>query len=757
MKPQRVVPLALGLAAILSACTDLFGVKVDDWVEPPPSGTGASSEPGPGLDASTDGSETSGHPTSSSDPTSAPDASAPSTTAAPSTSATSFDGTESEPNTDGVTDTKALDSVSSDGTSSVTSDLGSDSTGPFVATTTEPSTTALPGDCGNGATEAGETCDDDNLDPYDGCSATCQVEPWSFEVNGALSPAFDLSVTDYTVRLPTFTGSFYFAAQSPAGANFAVDGTTLGAGRWSSTPMYWGERRSFEVDVMVGGDVIRTYHFDVTRPEPTELYFKASNTETMDTFGTSVALSGDGSTLAVGARREDGSKLSGGTVADSDNLAQDAGAVYVFRRDETGAWFQHAYVKPLSPGEGDLFGTSVALSADGNTLAVGAPGESGGGFGVSNDPEPVDTSPASGAAYIFVSGGDGWTQQAYFKSRNNQAGITFGDVVALSADGDTLAVAAPSESGSRGGIGDGKNTNKLCGMSGAVFVFVRGATSAWSQQAYIKASEPEEMAVFGSSLAVSADGDTLAVGAFWADHVLGTTDATDAGDAGTVVETVSNSGAAYVFARRDRTWTEEARLEPSNIGDNYNFGHSVALSGDGNTLAVAANKEDLNPPPPGESESPDTRWNGGAVYVYQRMDSTWTEDAYLTALNAGNSDEFGTSLALNAAGTLLAVGAYQENGSGVLVTDGSNADDASFESGAVYVFRREPGQAWNHAVYVKAVNTGESDYFGASVAFSGDGSTLAVGAYNEEGPGVGLNANPNEDGASLAGAVYVVQ
>jgi FG-GAP repeat len=73
------------------------------------------------------------------------------------------------------------------------------------------------------------------------------------------------------------------------------------------------------------------------------------------------------------------------------------------------------------------------------------------------------------------------------------------------------------------------------------------------------------------------------------------------------------------------------------------------------------------------------------------------------------------------------------------------------------VFRREAGQAWNHAGYVKAVNTGDSDYFGASVAFSGDGTTLAVGAFNEEGPGVGLNANPNEDGASLAGAVYVVQ
>jgi hypothetical protein len=142
--------------------------------------------------------------------------------------------------------------------------------------------------------------------------------------------------------------------------------------------------------------------------------------------------------------------------------------------------------------------------------------------------------------------------------------------------------------------------------------------------------------------------------------------------------------------------------------------------------------------------------------MFTRAQDAWTEAAYLTAHNAGNNDYFGYDVALDAAGTMLAVGAYKEDGSGTLFSDGSNANDASYDSGAVYVFLRDNG-AWRQDRYVKAVNTGETDYFGANLALSDDGTTLAIGAYNEESTESGLSANPNVNGTSLAGAAYIAQ
>lgn len=744
------------LAALLSSCTDLFNLSVDPLSDP----ISTDGDAAPGIDVESDAGGQSWASSSAEDtatsgfwapPSTTSTGTTTSSTGATTTTSTNTNSTEGPTTSTQGSATSTEELTPSTEVPTMSLDSSSD---PHAGASTE---SLVSGECGNGETERGESCDDDNRDAFDGCSADCQLEQWSLRVNGRLSPAFDPNVTEYTVTLPVFVESVYLQGESPDGTQLAVNGLTLDDGSWSSEAMFWGEQSSVELSVMVGADVIRTYTLQVTRTDPEELYFKASNTSAGDTFGLSVALSEDGSTLAVGARREDGSKLSDGSVEGSDELMTDAGAVYVFQRDGVGEWVQQAYLKPFSPRENDGFGNSLSLSADGNTLAIGAPGESGGGRGVSNDLNPVFSSPASGAVYVFLREEGNWAQHAYFKASNNSRGDEFGKDIALSADGNTLAVAAPNEAGSEGGVGDGTFTDSLCGMSGAVYVFVRGSTSAWTQQAYIKASEPEYMAVFGNSLALSANGDTLAVGAYWADHVLGVVEPVDAGDAGPVTEKIFNSGAAYVFSRNAKVWTEQVRLEPSYPGESYEFGHSVALSGDGNTLAVAAHQEDLNPPPLGEDELPETRWGAGAAYVYVRTGTEWAHDAYLTAFNAGNNHNFGSSLSLNKTGTLLAVGAYQENGSGTLVSDGSNANDATFESGAVYVFHRELGQVWNHSGYVKAVNTEEFDYFGWSVAFSGDGSTLAVGAYNEDNPGVGLDANPNTRGANLAGAVYVVQ
>lgn len=118
-----------------------------------------------------------------------------------------------------------------------------------------------------------------------------------------------------------------------------------------------------------------------------EAYVKASNTASFDSFGSSVALSGD--TLAVGADKESSNAagvnapLTGGSGTQADNSLNYSGAVYVFTR--TGStWSQQAYIKASNTGRSDGFGESIALSGD--TLAVGADNEDSNAAGVNAPP-----------------------------------------------------------------------------------------------------------------------------------------------------------------------------------------------------------------------------------------------------------------------------------------------------------------------------------------------------------------------------------
>jgi hypothetical protein len=237
-------------------------------------------------------------------------------------------------------------------------------------------------------------------------------------------------------------------------------------------------------------------------------YVKASNTGASDQFGVSVALSADGSTLAVGARNED-SNATGLNGNQADNSASDSGAVYVYTRSG-GTWSQQAYVKASNTGASDLFGWSVALSADGSTLAVGAYGESSNATGVNGD-QANNSAAMSGAVYVYTRGGGTWSQQAYVKASNTGAGDFFGVSVALSADGSTLAVGAFIEASNATGL-NGNQADNSAGNSGAVYVYTRSG-GTWSQQAYVKASNTGAGDSFGVSVALSADGSTLAVGA----------------------------------------------------------------------------------------------------------------------------------------------------------------------------------------------------------------------------------------------------
>ncbi len=314
-----------------------------------------------------------------------------------------------------------------------------------------------------------------------------------------------------------------------------------------------------------------------------QAYIKASNPQTDGAFGYALSLSADGNTLAVGASGEDGSST--GVNGMQDLSAQDSGAVYIFQFG-SGVWTQQAYIKASNTGQGDLFGESVSLNANGNTLAVGALREasvSTGVNGAQNDNRALD----AGAVYVYrLSGGGVWSQQAYIKASNSQGGDRFGRSVSLSVIGNTLAVGAPFE--------DGLANSVL--NSGAVYVYQ--FSGVWSQQAYIKASNPGGEDQFGRSISLSGDGSTLAVGS----HLE---DGSASGVRGSPNDGIKDAGAVYVFEFGNGVWSQQAYVKSPTTLHEQTFGYSVSLSHDGSVLAV------------GEiQDSPALGTGEGEVYLY---------------------------------------------------------------------------------------------------------------------------------------------
>jgi hypothetical protein len=132
-------------------------------------------------------------------------------------------------------------------------------------------------------------------------------------------------------------------------------------------------------------------------------------------------------------------------------------------------WAQQAYVKASNAEAADAFGLSVSLSSDGNTLAVGASIEKGDASGFNGAPSN-NAATAAGAAYVLKRSGGVWSQQSYLKASNAGAGDKFGTVVALDANGDTLAVAAPYEASTAVGV-NGDQANNAATDAGAVYVY----------------------------------------------------------------------------------------------------------------------------------------------------------------------------------------------------------------------------------------------------------------------------------------------
>lgn len=493
-------------------------------------------------------------------------------------------------------------------------------------------------------------------------------------------------------------------------------------------------------------------------------YLKPSNPGAHDHFGCGgafdghagwgAAVSGDGNTLVVGAPHE-GSTARGVNGVQASDDAHGAGAAYVYIRSG-GGWVQQAYLKPSNTRASAEFGHAVAISGDGNTLVVSAFWESSNARGV-NGNQDDESIPQAGAAYVFTRRGNQWTQQAYLKASNTGEpgtadtfgdGDQFGVSLAISDDGGTIAIGAHSEDSS--GVNDNQHDNSMQ-LAGAVYVFTR-TTASWAQTAFIKPANPGGGDMFGYSVSLSADGRTLAVGAFDEDSSARVPN-------GPADDRRNGAGAVYVFVRPAAApglWYQQGFLHAQNNEGGDSFGVAVSLSDDGNTLLVGMLDEDcratgVNPAAACDDDRA-ADISTGAAYVFVRSGAAWTQQAFFKPTNTGANDWFGSRLVLSGDGTVAAVPAPLEDGPG-RGTGGSQEDGAA-ESGAVYLFVRR-GTAWTQDAYIKSSNSDAYDQFGGSIGISRDGRTLLVTALGEDSSARGVNGNQADNSLEESGAAYV--
>ena len=403
-----------------------------------------------------------------------------------------------------------------------------------------------------------------------GASDTHAASDWQIATDAAFTNIV-ASVTASATNLTSWTASG-LTANTTYYVRCRHKGTALGYGAWSATVSF----------------ITKSSFLFVAQ----QAQITASDKANSDRYGHALALSSDGNTCAVGANAATRSSLSS------------CGAAYIFTRSGT-TWTQQAQLLASDKATNDLFGQSIALSSDGNTCAVGA----------------YNATRASitqcGTAYIFTRSGSTWSQQAQLLASDKATSDYFGTSIALSSDGNTCAIGCYQTDS--GGVNN----------AGAGYIFTRSGVT-WTQQAKLTASDKAGSDMLGYSIALNNNGTVCALGS-----------------RASTRSSLVQCGAVYIFIYNNTAWVQEAQLVANNIAGGDNFGYSVALSSDGNTCAVGAIMT--------------TRFSiaqCGSVYIFTRSGSTWTQQAELLANDKANYDRLGSSVSLSSDGNTCVAGAY---------------------------------------------------------------------------------------------------
>lgn len=316
---------------------------------------------------------------------------------------------------------------------------------------------------------------------------------------------------------------------------------------------------------------------------------------------------------------------------------------------------------PLERGVIEHVGAEDAFGDSfGNALAMNADG-SVLAIGAWSTPSKGFDSPGktdfTGTAYIYTRDEAGWHKAATLPPPHPQAAM--GIQVAVSADGRTIVAAAM-------GVSQPDGTDLGAAERGLLMVYGRSG-SGWAETARIVTEE--KYGFFGHALAMTADGKTIAVGAF-----------------------KNRGGAVHVYTERDGAWPQTARLTGDEESDG--LGHQVALSADGKVLVAS------------EPFTGDL----GAVRVYHATHDGWKLTAHLTGPEGTPNFLFGASLALSADGKRLAINGMQRGAGG---------------GAAVHVYSLSNERVVPDGIIESPSGKGE---FGDALSWSADGRVLLIAA-----------------------------
>ena len=432
----------------------------------------------------------------------------------------------------------------------------------------------------------------------------------------------------------------------------------------------------------------------------------ADDRDENDYFGSSVAVSGDGTTAVIGA------------LGDDDPNGEDAGSTYVFENAD-GEWTQQSKLAPDDGDDGDKFGGSAAVSRDGTTALIGSY--------LDND----SNGEATGSVYVYEESGDGWTQQSKLIPDDGDENDAFGGTVAVSENASVAVIGAFSDADPNGEYG------------GSAYVFEH-SDGEWTQQSKLAPDDGDDGDYFGGSVAVSGDGTTAILGASGDENPNG-----------------EAAGSAYVFESAGGDWTQQTKLTPDDGDDEDSFG-SVTISGDGTTAIIGASGDD-DPngekagsayvfgsaggewtqqsklaPDDGDAEDffgralavsrdgmtaifgafTDVNPNGedaGSAYVFERSDGDWDQQKRLVAEDGNNADSFGISVAISGDGSTAIIGA---NGDGF---------PSKFQAGSAYVFGtgEQPPETGTPTEDEASTDSESDEDGGQSIPGFGLGSALA--------------------------------
>lgn len=390
----------------------------------------------------------------------------------------------------------------------------------------------------------------------------------------------------------------------------------------------------------------------------------ASDAATGDQFGHSVSIYGD--YAIVGAVLDDKDEL-------GNNIKVNAGSAYILKK-ENGIWVENQKIEPLDRAADDYFGYSVSMNGD--YVIVGALFQT------------KDAS--SGAAYIFKRGVDGiWKQTQKIRASDKDVRDNFGTSVSIA--GDYAIVGAQLEDENAFG-GNTKND------AGSAYIFKRGTDEVWVEQQKIVPTDRGIGDHFGYS--VSIDGNYIAVG-------CPQNDFDGLGD-----NMKDNAGAAYIFKQTNGIWTQQQKIVASDRIEFDEFGTAVSITG--NYVIVGSPLDDL------ETDLIGKNTNAGAAYIYNQINSTWTNEKKIVAKLREEGSHFGTSVSISGNYAVVATN-YDD-------TD-ATGNDAKTDAGSAYIFKNDNT---NWVLDQKIVGSGRNanDLFGTSVGTSGN--RIIVGAVNDD-------------------------